>query len=257
MNLEHRAVVVSILAVVAVARPDAAHAWFPYAPACSQPVTIGAGPVVVDCLYILQASLGLRYCDAPCVCRPTGGDTTTAGDALRCLSKAVGVDGELACGCFDTDVVDFSRADRVSFRRLSALGFCAPFGEVFKGEVVRASESELVARLTVLADGEILVDECRFDLEIDPGPDTDCPVLVELPERVLISEERDEWLAAIGAVSVENLPDPYCETVAYDPCVIAHFDFDGTKLADWDCASPRLPIGEAARLVAALNALAH
>ena len=68
---------------------------------CAQPLSSGPKPAASDCLLLLNLAVGIG--DGSCgscddvVCRPNGGVTTTAVDALRCLNEAVGLDGELAC----------------------------------------------------------------------------------------------------------------------------------------------------------------
>jgi len=70
---------------------------------CAQPVSMGAGPVASDCLFLLNVAVGLQTCTPqPCVCDPTGDGNATASDALVCLRKAVGDSVALACPCATT-----------------------------------------------------------------------------------------------------------------------------------------------------------
>lgn len=66
---------------------------------CAQPVSSGPTPVSTDCLYILQASVGLQTCSPACICSPSGDDTIAATDALICLNVSVGVEIPLNCPC--------------------------------------------------------------------------------------------------------------------------------------------------------------
>jgi hypothetical protein len=66
---------------------------------CSQPLTEGAIPVATDCLFILNAAVGLQSCSRACICDPSGDDTITAVDALTCLAVVVGAEVGLACPC--------------------------------------------------------------------------------------------------------------------------------------------------------------
>lgn len=66
---------------------------------CAQPVSSGPTPVSTDCLYILQASVGLQICSPTCICSPNGDDTIAATDALICLNVSVGMDMPLNCPC--------------------------------------------------------------------------------------------------------------------------------------------------------------
>jgi len=52
-----------------------------------------------DCLYILNAAIGVVACAPECVCAPKGALPTTATDALICLNAAVGSGAELKCPC--------------------------------------------------------------------------------------------------------------------------------------------------------------
>ena len=68
---------------------------------CGQPLSSGASPSATDCLLILQLAtsmpgIGCGGCD-DAVCRPGGGDSTMATDALRCLQAAVGITDVLEC----------------------------------------------------------------------------------------------------------------------------------------------------------------
>ncbi|HET9062554.1 MAG TPA: hypothetical protein VFO62_04625 [Candidatus Binatia bacterium] len=66
---------------------------------CSQPVSAGAAPVATDCLFILNAAVGLQSCDPACICAPKGTLPTSATDALVCLNATVGVPVDLQCPC--------------------------------------------------------------------------------------------------------------------------------------------------------------
>lgn len=66
---------------------------------CSQPVSAGAVPVATDCLFILNAAVGLQSCDPACICAPKGTLPTSATDALVCLNATVGVPVALQCPC--------------------------------------------------------------------------------------------------------------------------------------------------------------
>lgn len=69
---------------------------------CSQPLSVGVNPVASDCLFILQAAIGLQTCTPICVCDPTGDGNTTASDALTCLKHAVNESITLLCPCDTT-----------------------------------------------------------------------------------------------------------------------------------------------------------
>ena len=66
---------------------------------CAQPVSSGPTPVSSDCLYILQAAVGLVSCTPECTCAPTGTLPAKATDALLCLNVAVGIDRPINCPC--------------------------------------------------------------------------------------------------------------------------------------------------------------
>ena len=69
------------------------------APACAQPLSAGEAPEGTDCLFILQAAVGVAVCDPECVCAPGGELPPDVGDALLCLLKSVGADLPLDCPC--------------------------------------------------------------------------------------------------------------------------------------------------------------
>jgi OmcA/MtrC family decaheme c-type cytochrome len=70
---------------------------------CAQPVSDGPSPVAGDCLFILQASLGLQTCSPACICDVNAMDGITATDGLLCLQVSVGQEeAELACDCSGT-----------------------------------------------------------------------------------------------------------------------------------------------------------
>ena len=66
---------------------------------CAQPITTEPTPTSTDCLYILQAAVGLVECTPECICAPTGDLPISATDALLCLSAAIGLPVVLACPC--------------------------------------------------------------------------------------------------------------------------------------------------------------
>lgn len=66
---------------------------------CGQPVSNGANPTATDCLYILNAAVGLATCSPECVCAPKGSLPISATDALVCLRHSVGQPVALACTC--------------------------------------------------------------------------------------------------------------------------------------------------------------
>jgi hypothetical protein len=68
-------------------------------PPCARPTSAGPLPVASDCLYILNAAVGVVACTPECVCAPKGVLPTTATDALVCLGAAVGSGVELKCPC--------------------------------------------------------------------------------------------------------------------------------------------------------------
>jgi hypothetical protein len=69
-------------------------------PGCGRPLSDGPQPVTTDCLYILQAAVGLVICDPACFCdvNSSGGEPKSS-DALLCLNAAAGLPGELVCPC--------------------------------------------------------------------------------------------------------------------------------------------------------------
>lgn len=93
---------------------------------CSQPVSNGAAPVATDCLFILNASVGLQTCSPECVCAPTGTLPAKATDALLCLNASVGAPVNLDCPCAPliTEGDDFNDNDRDNQR----WGEASPYG---------------------------------------------------------------------------------------------------------------------------------
>lgn len=77
----------------------ASHAHAQAASRCGQPVSAGTKPVATDCLFILNAAVGLQTCATPCVCAPTGTLPPKASDALLCLASATGQTVPLDCPC--------------------------------------------------------------------------------------------------------------------------------------------------------------
>jgi hypothetical protein len=72
---------------------------------CGQPISNGPQPTATDCLFILNAAVGVTQCDPTCVCDVNGsGGNPNATDALICLNAAVGVPDLLQCAatCFGT-----------------------------------------------------------------------------------------------------------------------------------------------------------
>jgi hypothetical protein len=67
---------------------------------CAQPLSSGPVPIASDCLFILNAAVGLQTCSPECTCAPSGQLPPSATDASICLSAAVGTSGvSLNCPC--------------------------------------------------------------------------------------------------------------------------------------------------------------
>ena len=66
---------------------------------CGQPVSDGALPSAVDCLYVLKAAVGTRTCNPNCICDLDGAGEVTSTDSLQCLQVAVGESSDLSCDC--------------------------------------------------------------------------------------------------------------------------------------------------------------
>lgn len=66
---------------------------------CGQPVSNAPDPTATDCLYILNAAVGLATCSPECICEPKGSSPISATDALVCLRHSVGQPVPLTCTC--------------------------------------------------------------------------------------------------------------------------------------------------------------
>ncbi len=63
---------------------------------CGQPLSSGVIPTATDALFILNVAVGFGTCE-PCICDTDDSGATTATDALKTLSGAVGVQVDFAC----------------------------------------------------------------------------------------------------------------------------------------------------------------
>ena len=90
---------------------------------CAQPVTSGPTPTATDCLYVLQAAVGLVECSPECICAPKGLLPVSATDALLCLNAATGQPAPLDCPCGATTTTTtvFTPSDCGAFE--SKIGF--------------------------------------------------------------------------------------------------------------------------------------
>jgi uncharacterized membrane protein len=66
---------------------------------CAQPLSGGSSPKATDCLFILNAAVGLETCSPECVCAPKSSLPISATDAAICLAAAVGGSVSLDCPC--------------------------------------------------------------------------------------------------------------------------------------------------------------
>jgi len=87
-------ILLAVCALGALSEPTSARAA-----GCSQPVSVGPGPTATDCLFILNAAVGVSACSDPCECAPKGVLPPSATDALLCLSAATGQSTVLQCPC--------------------------------------------------------------------------------------------------------------------------------------------------------------
>jgi hypothetical protein len=88
----------------------------------------------------------------------------------------------------------------------------------------------------------------RFELERRPG-------VRELPLRHLSEAEATDWRAVIDEVRIEMPEHPWCERVAFDPCVVNGLTFDDLHVGDHERGQPRIHPGEAGRIIDGLNEL--
>ena len=85
-----------LVAIGALADPEGAQAAHGD---CGQPQSSGGNAGPTDCLFILQAVIGVQTCNPECICDVAGRDGVSASDALVCLQTAVGSGFPFDCAC--------------------------------------------------------------------------------------------------------------------------------------------------------------
>jgi hypothetical protein len=150
------------------------------------------------------------------------------------------------------------------FHRSSGFGFCPPLHAVFRATIERGDDGRYHLRASILVPGGLDDPECIV-IAFPEAPA--CAREVPLPERTLDDDEVDDVRRTFQVVLIFDRPDPVCERIAPDTCLIQGFtwtravgDVSSTdrvsfSVGDYPCASPHLPTSEVERMTALLGRL--
>lgn len=220
---------------------------------CGQPVTSGESPVATDCLYILNAAVGLQVCVEPCVCDTNGsGGAADATDALVCLNAAVGVLDVLACDC---DQSCGARAQCTHAKVFARPTSKLDLGWTSGGHRTQLSESasihvKILRRCGGAGDACDLDEDCGADTcdltcDCDGSGDTQCEVAGPVGAKRCLGaihqtcQNNDDCGGSSACRSVFGPPQPL---VALDVpiCVISHFEDDLSGTVDFASGASQL-----------------
>jgi Dockerin type I domain len=147
-------------------------------------------------------------------------------------------------------VVDLSAFREFQFRRDPGLGFCPPLPHaVFAVSLRRVDVGRYELHPCVLEEGRVGIDNCLSGVFSVP-----CAVVREQPGRILTEAEVRQVQQAFSRVSVFDVPDPICEDIAIDPCLINVARWDDFQVTDYVCtSSERLQAEQMAAIIALLE----
>lgn len=152
---------------------------------------------------------------------------------------------------------DLSDFQVFRYTQSPGLGFCPLGGTVYCAEIALDSTTgdyELTISFQDNRDGtDPFCDGPIGDLE--SICDFDCGPILRLPPRTLTAEEVTAMQEAFSQVSMTTEPDPICNCVVFDPCLIRNFTWDDTRIEDFPCSGSRMTDVEARRLTAFLDSL--
>ena len=131
-------------------------------------------------------------------------------------------------------VVDVSPFSEFHFERRSALGFCPPLDAVFSASI-QARVGSYQLEMSVLQAGQRGTDACV------PGccAATECAVAVSQPPRDMTDAESARMRALFSRQRMYFEPDPTCEFIVYDPCLINQARWDALTVDDYPCTTGR------------------
>ena len=162
----------------------------------------------------------------------------------------------LAClvsSCPDTTPVsiDESGFARFHYSLHPGLGFCPEVGSVFEATIAKTGDGSYRFEHSVLEEGAPGDAGCLPEVITSP-----CLISVTRPARILTPAEVERVLAEFAEVQVRLENAAICDCVAFDPCLIRRFSWDGALASDFLCSAPFLDGDEAGRIADLLESLA-
>lgn len=149
-------------------------------------------------------------------------------------------------------VVDLSVFREFEFRRDPALGFCPPLPHAVFAASLRVNDADRYElHPCVLEEGRVGIDNCLPGVFSVP-----CAVVREQPGRTLTEAEVRQVQQAFSRVGVLDEPDPICEQIVIDPCLINTARWDDFEVTDYVCAqSDRVGGDQMTSIIALLDGL--
>ena len=145
---------------------------------------------------------------------------------------------ELGCESFPVcepriELRDFSGFEVFEYRIGPGLGFCPSDGDIYSLTLTRTeSGMRLEHSLVDFREEPGEESECLFDTI-----DVECAVVVPQPGRELTESEVRATLEEFDAIDVTIGPDPICNCIAFDPCLVRDFSWDDEHVAMFPCSS--------------------
>lgn len=163
-------------------------------------------------------------------------------------------DDLLACSvssCAEEPVTfDESGFARFHYSLHSGLGFCPVLDRVFEATIEKIDGGSYRFTHSVLEEGTPGDPECLPEVISSP-----CAVAVARPPRALTPAEAGRVRVEFEEIRVHLSNEPICNCIAFDPCRITRFDWDGANASDFLCGAPFLPQTEAEGIADLLESL--
>lgn len=134
-------------------------------------------------------------------------------------------------------VEDFSGFTNFRYEQMPGLGFCPMAGELLNAEIIRNEEGDYTFSGNILDSISAPTPDCPAD------PDTGaCVTSHAISARPLTDAEVAAMRSVFSAVTLSGEPEPICEQIAIDPCVVRTATWNIVSFTDFPCTTNRVEI---------------
>ncbi len=166
----------------------------------------------------------------------------------------------LSCDSFPpcgpgSDTKDLSDFKSFTFTQSPGLGFCPLGDSVYCASIdLNEDTGEYIIQISFQNNGDGTDPFCEPEFgEFESFCDIDCGPILRLAPRPMTETEVESMMEAFSSLTFRVGPDPICQCVAIDPCLIRNFTWDEVKSDDFQCTSLGLEFEALNKLMGFLN----